>query len=154
MSIFIFLYLRIIWLLHSWIICQYSVMFLHPNFWKNILRIPSSCTSIALGINAVSGSRCCPLLYNKHVDQFCCQASHLESEQALQRRLEEVNEELRTTKSRNDRLQATLDQTQQDSSSLSGQRMGEYRLNGCQMLRHNASLLSFGKWEQWSYHRI
>ncbi|XP_070771884.1 ribosome-binding protein 1a [Enoplosus armatus] len=47
------------------------------------------------------------------------QASHAESEQALQRRLEEVCEELRTTQSRNSSLQATLDNAQQDSSALS-----------------------------------
>uniref|UniRef100_A0A3Q3W616 Ribosome receptor lysine/proline rich domain-containing protein n=1 Tax=Mola mola TaxID=94237 RepID=A0A3Q3W616_MOLML len=38
------------------------------------------------------------------------------SEQTLQRRLEEVSEELRTTQSRNGSLQATLDKTQQDSN--------------------------------------
>ncbi|XP_051274614.1 ribosome-binding protein 1a isoform X7 [Dicentrarchus labrax] len=47
------------------------------------------------------------------------QASHSESEQALQRRLEEVCEELRTTQSKNGSLQASLDKTQQDSSTLS-----------------------------------
>ncbi|XP_034753346.1 ribosome-binding protein 1a isoform X3 [Etheostoma cragini] len=47
------------------------------------------------------------------------QASHGESEQALQRRLEEVCEELRVTQSRNNSLQATLDDAQQDSSKLS-----------------------------------
>uniref|UniRef100_A0A3Q3VX73 Ribosome receptor lysine/proline rich domain-containing protein n=1 Tax=Mola mola TaxID=94237 RepID=A0A3Q3VX73_MOLML len=49
------------------------------------------------------------------------QVSHSESEQTLQRRLEEVSEELRTTQSRNGSLQATLDKTQQDSNALSGQ---------------------------------
>ncbi|XP_045926865.1 ribosome-binding protein 1a isoform X2 [Micropterus dolomieu] len=47
------------------------------------------------------------------------QASHGESEQALQRRLEEVCEELRTAQSRNSSLQATLDNAQKDSSALS-----------------------------------
>ncbi|XP_034407896.1 ribosome-binding protein 1a isoform X3 [Cyclopterus lumpus] len=47
------------------------------------------------------------------------QASHGESEQALQRRMEEVCEELRATQSQNGSLQATLDNTQQDSSALS-----------------------------------
>ncbi|XP_039639681.1 ribosome-binding protein 1a isoform X4 [Perca fluviatilis] len=47
------------------------------------------------------------------------QASHGESEQALQRRLEEVCEELRVTQSKNNSLQATLDDAQQDSSKLS-----------------------------------
>uniref|UniRef100_A0A3Q1AR09 Ribosome receptor lysine/proline rich domain-containing protein n=1 Tax=Amphiprion ocellaris TaxID=80972 RepID=A0A3Q1AR09_AMPOC len=47
------------------------------------------------------------------------QASHAESEQALQRRLEEVCEELRTSQSRNSSLQATLDKTQQETSTLS-----------------------------------
>nr|XP_020456674.1 ribosome-binding protein 1 [Monopterus albus] len=47
------------------------------------------------------------------------QVSHAESEQALQRRLEEVCEELRTTQSRNSSLQATLEKAQQDSSALS-----------------------------------
>uniref|UniRef100_A0A3B5LQD9 Ribosome binding protein 1a n=1 Tax=Xiphophorus couchianus TaxID=32473 RepID=A0A3B5LQD9_9TELE len=45
------------------------------------------------------------------------QASRAESEQALQKRLEEVSEELRTTQSRNSSLQATLEQSQQDSSA-------------------------------------
>lgn len=48
------------------------------------------------------------------------QATHAESEQALQKRLEEVCEELRTTQSRNTSLQATLEKAQQDSSALSG----------------------------------
>ncbi|KAM6922385.1 ribosome-binding protein 1a isoform 2-T2 [Lycodopsis pacificus] len=47
------------------------------------------------------------------------QASHGDSEQALQRKLEEVCEELRATQSRNNSLQATLDNAQQDSSALS-----------------------------------
>ncbi|XP_078017102.1 ribosome-binding protein 1a isoform X6 [Epinephelus lanceolatus] len=47
------------------------------------------------------------------------QASHGESEQALQRRLEEVCEELRAAQGRNSSLQATLDNAQQDSSTLS-----------------------------------
>lgn len=47
------------------------------------------------------------------------QASQKESEQALQRKLEEVCEELRTTQSKNSSLQATLDKAQQDSSALS-----------------------------------
>ncbi|XP_075933321.1 ribosome-binding protein 1a isoform X2 [Anarhichas minor] len=47
------------------------------------------------------------------------QASHGVSEQALQRKLEEVCEELRATQSRNSSLQATLDNAQQDSSALS-----------------------------------
>ncbi|XP_078129985.1 ribosome-binding protein 1a isoform X6 [Sander vitreus] len=47
------------------------------------------------------------------------QASHGDSEQALQRRLEEVCEELRVTQSKNNSLQATLDDAQQDSSKLS-----------------------------------
>ncbi|XP_068581002.1 ribosome-binding protein 1a isoform X2 [Cebidichthys violaceus] len=47
------------------------------------------------------------------------QASHGESEQALQRKLEEVCEELRATQTRNNTLQATLDNAQQDSSALS-----------------------------------
>lgn len=72
------------------------------------------------------------------VDEFCCQASHSESEQALQRRLEEVCEELRTTQSRNSSLQASLDKAQQDSSTHSGQRMGEQGPNGYHMLRHGA----------------
>lgn len=67
---------------------------------------------------------CCPLL--THCDEFCCQASHVESQQALQRRLEEVSEELRTTQSRNSSLQTTLDKAQQDSSTLSGQRLGKH----------------------------
>ncbi|KAK9541743.1 hypothetical protein VZT92_001764 [Zoarces viviparus] len=47
------------------------------------------------------------------------QASRGDSEQALQRKLEEVCEELRATQSRNNSLQATLDNAQQDSSALS-----------------------------------
>ncbi|XP_029305950.1 ribosome-binding protein 1a isoform X3 [Cottoperca gobio] len=47
------------------------------------------------------------------------QAGHVESEQALQRRMEEVCEELRATQSTNNSLQATLDNAQQDSSALS-----------------------------------
>ncbi|XP_031735287.1 ribosome-binding protein 1a isoform X2 [Anarrhichthys ocellatus] len=47
------------------------------------------------------------------------QASHGDSEQALQRKLEEVCEELRASQSRNSSLQATLDNAQQDSSALS-----------------------------------
>ncbi|XP_068424036.1 ribosome-binding protein 1a isoform X2 [Clinocottus analis] len=47
------------------------------------------------------------------------QASHGENEQALQRRMEEVCEELRATQSRNSSLQATLDNAQQDSSTIS-----------------------------------
>jgi len=47
------------------------------------------------------------------------QAGQKESEQALQRKLEEVCEELRTTQSKNSSLQATLDKAQQDSSALS-----------------------------------
>ncbi|XP_069001094.1 ribosome-binding protein 1a isoform X3 [Embiotoca jacksoni] len=47
------------------------------------------------------------------------QASNAEGEQALQRRLEEVCEELRTTQCRNSSLQATLDKAQQESSTLS-----------------------------------
>nr|XP_046258329.1 ribosome-binding protein 1a isoform X3 [Scatophagus argus] len=47
------------------------------------------------------------------------QASRSESEQALQRRLEEVCEELRAAQSRNGSLQACLDKTQQDSNALS-----------------------------------
>ncbi|KAE8280467.1 Ribosome-binding protein 1 Ribosome receptor protein [Larimichthys crocea] len=47
------------------------------------------------------------------------QASRSESEQASQRRLEEVSEELRKTQSKNSSLQAALDKTQQDSSALS-----------------------------------
>lgn len=67
---------------------------------------------------------CCPLLFDT-LNQFLYQASHTESEQALQRKLEEVCEELRTTQSKNSSLQATLDQAQQDSSALSGQKMTE-----------------------------
>ncbi|XP_035770792.1 ribosome-binding protein 1a isoform X2 [Neolamprologus brichardi] len=47
------------------------------------------------------------------------QTSHAEKEQALQRKLEEVCEELRTTQSRNGSLQAILDKAQQDSGTLS-----------------------------------
>nr|XP_019944495.1 PREDICTED: ribosome-binding protein 1 [Paralichthys olivaceus] len=47
------------------------------------------------------------------------QAGHAESEQALQRRLEEVCEELRTTQSKNGSLQATLDKAQQESNTIS-----------------------------------
>uniref|UniRef100_A0A8C6SAK2 Ribosome binding protein 1a n=1 Tax=Neogobius melanostomus TaxID=47308 RepID=A0A8C6SAK2_9GOBI len=47
------------------------------------------------------------------------QASHAESEQALQKRLEEVCEELRSTQGRNGSLQATLEQSQQDSGAVS-----------------------------------
>lgn len=75
---------------------------------------------------------CCPLL--TYCDKFCCQASHAESQQALQRRLEEVCEELRTTQSRHSSLQATLDKTQQDSSTLSGQRVGKQGFNVNQIL--------------------
>ncbi|XP_074502620.1 ribosome-binding protein 1a isoform X4 [Sebastes fasciatus] len=46
------------------------------------------------------------------------QASHGESEQALQRRLEEVCEELRATQSRTNSLQASLDNAQQDNSAI------------------------------------
>ncbi|XP_015256971.1 PREDICTED: ribosome-binding protein 1-like isoform X6 [Cyprinodon variegatus] len=46
------------------------------------------------------------------------QASSAESEQALQKRLEEVCEELRTTQGKNNSLQATLEKTQQDSGAL------------------------------------
>lgn len=53
--------------------------------------------------------------------KFLLQTSHAEKEQALQRKLEEVCEELRTTQSRNGSLQATLDKAQQDSGTLSGQ---------------------------------
>ncbi|XP_005749381.1 ribosome-binding protein 1a isoform X2 [Pundamilia nyererei] len=53
----------------------------------------------------------------KELSQF--QTSHAEKEQALQRKLEEVCEELRTTQSRNGSLQATLDKAQQDSGTLS-----------------------------------
>lgn len=53
----------------------------------------------------------------------------------LQRRLEEVCEELRTTQSRNSSLQATLDKAQQDSGTLSGQKIGEQGLDGYQMFR-------------------
>ncbi|MEQ2306543.1 hypothetical protein AMECASPLE_009353 [Ameca splendens] len=56
------------------------------------------------------------------------QASRAESEQALQKRLEEVSEELRTTQSRNGSLQATLEQTQQDSGALSGYQVRIERL--------------------------
>lgn len=49
--------------------------------------------------------------------------SHSESEQALQKRLEEVSEELRATQSKNTGLQASLDKTQHDSNVLSGRRM-------------------------------
>lgn len=66
-------------------------------------------------------SLCCPLL--THFNHLCFQASHTESDQALQRRLEEVCEELRTTQSRNSSLQATLDKTQQENSTLSGERL-------------------------------
>lgn len=66
-------------------------------------------------------SLCCPLLTRFHLFRF--QASHTESDQASQRRLEEVCEELRATQSRNSSLQATLDKTQQESSSLSGERL-------------------------------
>uniref|UniRef100_G3NLP1 Ribosome binding protein 1a n=1 Tax=Gasterosteus aculeatus aculeatus TaxID=481459 RepID=G3NLP1_GASAC len=47
------------------------------------------------------------------------QASHGQKELVLQRKLEEVCEELRETQSRNNSLQATLDNAQQDSSTLS-----------------------------------
>ncbi|KAM3863035.1 ribosome-binding protein 1a [Diretmus argenteus] len=47
------------------------------------------------------------------------QASHAESEQALQRRLEEVCEELRIAQSSNSSLQASMEKAQQDSSTLS-----------------------------------
>lgn len=53
--------------------------------------------------------------------KYLLQTSHAEKEQALQRKLEEVCEELRTTQSRNGSLQATLDKAQQDSGTLSGQ---------------------------------
>ncbi|XP_054655295.1 ribosome-binding protein 1a isoform X1 [Dunckerocampus dactyliophorus] len=48
------------------------------------------------------------------------QASHAESEQALQRKLEEVCEELRTTQTLNNNLQDSLKKAQQDSGALSG----------------------------------
>lgn len=48
----------------------------------------------------------------------------------MQRRLEEVCEELRAAQGRNSSLQATLDNAQQDSSTLSGQKMREGCLNG------------------------
>ncbi|KAM8859931.1 ribosome-binding protein 1a isoform 2-T2 [Spinachia spinachia] len=47
------------------------------------------------------------------------QASHGQNEQVLQRKLEEVCEELRETQSRNNSLQASLDKAQQDRSTLS-----------------------------------
>ncbi|KAM9364947.1 ribosome-binding protein 1-like [Pholidichthys leucotaenia] len=47
------------------------------------------------------------------------QASHAESEQTLQRRLEEVSEELRAAQNKHSNLQASLDKVQQESSSLS-----------------------------------
>uniref|UniRef100_A0A1A7XC55 Ribosome binding protein 1 homolog a (Dog) n=3 Tax=Iconisemion striatum TaxID=60296 RepID=A0A1A7XC55_9TELE len=47
------------------------------------------------------------------------QTSRAESEQSFQKRLEEVSAELRASQSRNSSLQATLEKTQQDSSSLS-----------------------------------
>lgn len=43
----------------------------------------------------------------------------------LQRRLEEVSEEVRTTQSKNSSLQAALDKAEQDSNALSGQKMGD-----------------------------
>lgn len=43
----------------------------------------------------------------------------------LQRRLEEVSEEVRTTQSKNSSLQAALDKAAQDSNALSGQKMGD-----------------------------
>lgn len=72
----------------------------------------------------------CPLLFNVTVpwpvNTFCSQMSHSESEQALQKRLEEVSEELRATKSKNSSLQATLDKTQLESNALSGKRMRKW----------------------------
>ncbi|XP_061766533.1 ribosome-binding protein 1a isoform X2 [Nerophis ophidion] len=47
------------------------------------------------------------------------QASHAESEQVLQRKLEEVCEEMRTTQTLNVNLQDSLKKAQQDSSTLS-----------------------------------
>ncbi|XP_061816014.1 ribosome-binding protein 1a [Nerophis lumbriciformis] len=47
------------------------------------------------------------------------QASHAESEQVLQRKLEEVCEEMRTTQTLNINLQDSLKKAQQDSSTLS-----------------------------------
>lgn len=49
--------------------------------------------------------------------------SHSDSEQALQKRLEKVSEELRATQSKNSSLQAALDKTQHESNALSGKRM-------------------------------
>ncbi|XP_059215459.1 ribosome-binding protein 1a isoform X4 [Centropristis striata] len=46
-------------------------------------------------------------------------ANHGESEQAFQRKFEEVCEELRATQDRNNSLQATLDKSQQETSTLS-----------------------------------
>lgn len=58
---------------------------------------------------------CCPLL-------VVFQASHSNSEEALQKRLDEVCEELRATQSRNVSLQASLDKAQQEGSALSGEK--------------------------------
>lgn len=56
------------------------------------------------------------------VDQSCLQASHSESEQALQRRLDEVTGELRTERSNSGSLQATLEKSQQDGDALAGEK--------------------------------
>lgn len=54
---------------------------------------------------------------------FYRQTSRSESEQALQKRLEEVSEELRATQSKNTSLQTALDKTQHDGNALSGEAM-------------------------------
>lgn len=59
------------------------------------------------------------LLFSMHVPPP--QASHVESEQVLQRRLEEVSEEFRTAQSSRSSLEANLEQAQQDNTALSGQ---------------------------------
>uniref|UniRef100_A0A3B4BBI0 Ribosome receptor lysine/proline rich domain-containing protein n=1 Tax=Periophthalmus magnuspinnatus TaxID=409849 RepID=A0A3B4BBI0_9GOBI len=53
----------------------------------------------------------------------------LTSEQALQKKLEEVSEELRTTQSKNSSLQTTLEQAQQDNGAVSGQFICRKRKN-------------------------
>lgn len=75
-----------------------------------------------LACNQCRVSLCCPLLFFlTNLCSFVCQASHAEGEQALQRRLEEVCEELRAAQSNNSTLQASMEKAQQDSSTVSGQ---------------------------------
>ncbi|XP_041866329.1 ribosome-binding protein 1a isoform X3 [Melanotaenia boesemani] len=74
------------------------------------------------------------------------QGSHAEAEQALQKKVEEVCEELRAAQTKNNSLQATLEKAQQDSSSVSecqariGMLEAEIREHSAQVDALNAQL--------------